>query len=230
MNIRSRTRILILTAMVAMLSACGSNGQRPSNSASNTVPVAPSMEVIVHTVKSGDRLSDIAKLYTGTAENWRKIAAFNEIRNPRRLRVGAVIEIPMSMSPSYVDNRAGSNSNLLPTTLNTATATATSAQKETEPDIATVVIKPVNDNRNFELKPLPTDQSQRGSIASAYIKIVGSYYPKGVYSQPAPYSTLLLRVAPGTLFEFDRKVNDWYKVNTDKGAGYIRAIDGLIIE
>jgi len=32
------------------------------------------------------------------------------------------------------------------------------------------------------------------------------------------------------LFEFDRKVNDWYKVITDKGTGYIRAVDGLIIE
>lgn len=208
--------------MLAVLSACASKGG--SSSASNTAPVAPSMEVIVHTVKSGDRLSDIAKQYTGTAENWRNIAAFNEISNPRRLRVGATIEIPMSMSPGYVDNRAKAGKNTLPAKPSTPTVS-----NET-PDVATVVIKPVDSNRNFELKPLPTDQSQHASSASAYIKIVGSYYPKGVYSQPAPYSALLLRVAPGTLFEFDRKVNDWYKVNTDKGAGYIRAVDGLIIE
>ena len=223
MNIRFCTRILIVTAMVAVLPACGSKGST-SSSVSNTPPVAPSMEVIVHTVKSGDRLSDIAKQYTGTVENWRNIAAFNEISNPRRLRVGTLIEIPMSMSPGYVDNRASANRNTLPATLSTPTV------DEPTPDIAAVVIESVDNNRNFELKPLPTDLSQQASTASAYIKIVGSYYPKGVYSQPAPYSTLLLRVAPGTLFEFDRKVNDWYKVNTDKGAGYIRAVDGLIIE
>ena len=210
--------------MVALLPACGSFGGKSSSS--NTPPVAPSMEVIVHTVKSGDRLSDIAKQYTGTAENWRNIAAFNEISNPRRLRVGTAIEIPMSMSPGYVDNRPAANRDTLSATRSSTTVDNSTA----EVDVAAVVVEPVDNNRNFELKPLPTDQSQRASSASAYIKIVGSYYPKGVYSQPAPYSTLLLRVAPGTLFEFDRKVNDWYKVNTDKGAGYIRAVDGLIIE
>ncbi len=220
MNIKLSTRILIVAALAAALSACGSKG-RTTSSASSTAPVAPSMEVIVHTVKSGDRLSDIAQQYTGVAENWRSIAAFNEISNPRRLRVGTTIEIPMSMAPGYVDNRATASRNSVP---------SKPTPSEPEADIAAVVVKPVNDNRNFELKPLPTDQTQRASTASAYIKVVGSYYPKGVYSQPAPYSTLLLRVAPGTLFEFDRKVNDWYKVNTDKGAGYIRAVDGLIIE
>ena len=87
------------------------------------------MEVIVHTVQSGDRLSDIAKQYTGVAENWRRIAVFNEIANPRRLRVGAIIEIPMSLAPGYVDNRAKVSRNALPTapakTNNTSSATLT---------------------------------------------------------------------------------------------------------
>jgi len=192
MNIKISTRILIATALMTLLPACGSSG-RSTNSASSTPPVAPSMEVIVHTVQSGDRLSDIAKQYTGSAENWRNIAAFNEISNPRRLRVGAVIEIPMAMAPGYVDNRVSANRNVDP-------ARSRPIVTEPEDDIAEVVIKPVDDNRSFELKPLPTDQSQRASTANAYIKVVGSYYPKGVYSQPAPYSTLLLRVAPGTLW------------------------------
>jgi len=223
MNIKICTRILLIGAMLTLLSACGSKGRTSSTPASSTPPVAPSIEVITHRVRTGDRLSDIAKKYTGSAENWRSIAAFNEISNPRRLRVGDEIEIPMSLKPGYVDSRAGNN--------NTApVAQTTVAQASSDDDIAEVVIQPINDNRNFELNPLPTDQSQQASTASAYVKIVGSYYPKGVYSQPAPYSTLLLRVAPGTLFEFDRKVNDWYKVNTDKGTGYIRDVDGLIIE
>ena len=226
MNVKFCIRILLATVTVALLPACASNDGAVSR-VNNTPPVAPSIEVIVHKVKSGDRLSDIAKQYTGTAENWRSIAAFNEISNPRRLRVGDEIEIPMTLTPGYVDNRASASRTVTPTLTSARVSKRTTS---TEADAAAVVIEPVATNRNFELKPLPIDQTQRASAASAYVKIVGSYYPKGVYSQPAPYSTLLLRVAPGTLFEFDRKVNDWYKVITDKGTGYIRVVDGLIIE
>lgn len=227
MNINLYTRILLVTASVALLPACASKNGSTSR-LSNTPPIAPSIEVITHKVESGDRLSDIAKQYTGTAENWRNIAAFNEISNPRKLRVGVDIEIPMTLTPGYVDNRASGSRNTLPITQTSTGVNNPTA--DTNADVTTVVIEPVASNRNFELKPLPTDLTQRASTASAYVKVVGSYYPKGVYSQPAAYSTLLLRVAPGTLFEFDGKVNDWYKVTTDKGAGYIRVVDGLIIE
>lgn len=46
-----------------------------------------------YVVKRGDTLTGIAKKVTGSAANFRKIAADNKIRNPSRLRVGQVLVI-----------------------------------------------------------------------------------------------------------------------------------------
>jgi hypothetical protein len=47
-----------------------------------------------HTVKSGETLSRIAADLLGDAKRWREIADLNNIRNPRNLKVGAVLRIP----------------------------------------------------------------------------------------------------------------------------------------
>ncbi len=211
-----------------MVSACASTNSSRDQAVKAT-QVAPPTKVITHRVKTGDRLSDIAKIYTGSAENWREIAAFNEIANPRKLRVGAKVEIPESLTANYVGEKQQ-----VPTT-QLVERPAGSVVDVTKDEETGVVIKTVNDNRNFELKPISVSSDSAGTQTSPtseslYVKVVGSYYPKGVYSQPAAYSQLLLRVAPGTVFQFESKVNDWYKVQTDKGTGYIRLVDGLILE
>lgn len=48
----------------------------------------------IHTVKSGDSLSSIAKQYYGKASLWGVIAAANPEVDPDRLRLGAKIKIP----------------------------------------------------------------------------------------------------------------------------------------
>ena len=96
-----------------------------------------------------------------------------------------------------------------------------------------VVVTPINTNRDFELNPIdpnaprPT-QVYRGK--GTQVKVIGSYYPKGIYTEPAAYSKLILRAAPGTLFVLDRQVNDWYKIETASGSGYIRTSDAAIVE
>lgn len=45
-------------------------------------------------IKSGDTLSRIAVRFLGDAGRWREIARLNNIRDPRRLKVGAKIRIP----------------------------------------------------------------------------------------------------------------------------------------
>ena len=223
MNVQAKLPFFLIIVVAAMLPACASKSPS-TNQGANAQPIAPPTKVITHRVKTGDRLSDIAKKYTGSAENWRRIAAFNEIRNPRKLTVGAEIEIPESLTANYAD--AGRQ---VPTT-QLVQRPAGAVVNVTEDEETGVVIQTVNNNRDFELKPLEVGTQTSPTSDSLYLKVVGSYYPKGVYSQPAPYSQLLLRVAPGTVFEFESKVNDWYKVKTDKGAGYIRLADGLILE
>ncbi len=226
MNVQHILRIASIAVIVSLLPACASKNNAPLTDTISTIkPIAPPTEVIVHRVKRGDRLGDIAKQYTGSIENWREIAAFNEISNPKRLLVGDDLEIPLSLTPEFAITQKDSSPKVVPTSL---------ALKQAEPDRSAeavdVVVQPVDNNRNFDLKPLTEIAQSPASGTGSFVKVVGSYYPKGVYSQPAPYSRLLLRVAPGTVFEFESKVNDWYKVSTDKGSGYIRLVDGLILE
>lgn len=48
-----------------------------------------------YVVKKGDTLSGISKKHYNTPNFWPKIAKFNEIQNPDRIRVGQCIKIPM---------------------------------------------------------------------------------------------------------------------------------------
>ena len=52
-----------------------------------------------YTVRRGDRLGDIALERTGEIGRWQDIAAHNGIDDPRTLRVGAVLEIPLALLP-----------------------------------------------------------------------------------------------------------------------------------
>jgi len=111
-----------------------------------------------------------------------------------------------------------------------------------------VEISPVDVNRDFELSPLeaPTaapradddgsasleiDGRSPGVRSPRKVKVVGSYFPRGLYAQPAVYSRLLMRVDPGTLFLLEREVGDWYGVVTDGGTvGYLRDSDARVID
>jgi len=49
---------------------------------------------VIHEIQSGETLAIIAERYTGKGENWRGIARFNRIADPRRLQIGQTIKIP----------------------------------------------------------------------------------------------------------------------------------------
>lgn len=196
---------------------------------------APAPSEIRHIIAPGDRLSDIALKYTGKVGQWKAIAAYNNITDPRTLRIGDSVTIPPSMIPGHdkVDNDAIDLANNTGTAATVATgALALQTTRETESDAADVKVAPVTSNRSFQLERM--DESDIGNtqtkgVMPPKIKVIGTYYPKGVYQQPASYSKLMMRVAPGTVFELDREVNDWYKVITSEGFGYVRAVDGKII-
>ena len=47
-----------------------------------------------YTVKAGDNLSKISKLYYGDANQYEKIAKANGLDNPDKIRVGQTLNIP----------------------------------------------------------------------------------------------------------------------------------------
>lgn len=202
---------------------------------------------VQHIVAPGERLSGIALKYTGKIDQWKEIAEFNGIADPRYLRIGDVLIIPAALipdtgNPSRPDDKSLADKDSLDaaSTSNAQTGLAatsgTLALQRSGTDgveaVADVVVKPVEVNRTFDLKPInPANlpQNADNNTSPPRVQVIGSYYPKGVYQQPASYSTLMMRVAPGTVFEVEREVNDWYKIITDEGVGYLRMVDGKLL-
>ena len=203
---------------------------------------------VQYQVKAGDSLSDIALKVTGDMRNWRKLAAYNKISNPKTLNVGQIIGIPSELLDGILstDNRvadaratqtitnAGKPLTRLPVTTGSGVSIArpTAALDQGSADVA---IFPVSINRSFDLVPFdPVSGEGRGALRygsqAPQIRVLGTYYPKGVYTQPVTYATLLSRVSPGTVFELEGVVNDWYKVITDNGIGYIRQSDSTLLQ
>ena len=242
MNINKYRLHIALVVAVTLTASCGSN---PTHEGTNRgVPYELSEDyannMVRYTVQRDDRLSDIALEFTGAQSNWRSIAAHNGINNPRKLRAGAVLEIPTALIPGYDQKRSpGKQQAKLDKRKPAAKAPLTTslavkrAAESISDNNAAVVVQPVKINRNFELNPIskPVDfsASEAPVIGQRYIKVVGTYYPKGIYSEPAAYSNLLMRVAPGTQFVLERQMEHWYKVMTDDGSGYIRITDGQLI-
>jgi len=198
--------------------------------------------VISYTVQRGDRLSDIAKEFTGLASNWREIAQYNNIYKPRSLREGTVLEIPADLMPDYdrptpapiLQAETIPPVQIMPTeTIQSVPTAPSSSLAVRRNDVAPVLVTPTNTNRSFDLNPIdePLPGQPRAYTGEGkQIKVVGSYFPKGIYTEPTFNSRLVMRVAPGTQFVLDSQVNDWYKIQTETGTGYIRTNDAAILD
>ncbi len=68
--------------------------------ASTTTPTNSRQTTTNYTVKSGDTLTSIARKTVGDGNRWREIAQLNNLSNPGALRVGMVLKIPATASPS----------------------------------------------------------------------------------------------------------------------------------
>ena len=217
------TAVLVAVASVA---GCASSARAPIELAEEDANRS-----VRYTVQNGDRLGDIALELTGELARWRDIAAHNGIDDPRTLRAGTVLEIPATFLPDReeppVSRSAARRSGGGPA------GDGAGGPARTVP----VKLTPVVVNRDFELSPLDEKRAAARSEAAAEtrrdgrrVRVMGSYFPKGVYAQPAVYSKLLMRVAPGTLFELEREVDDWYGVVLENGIGYLRGVDGRVLE
>lgn len=236
----SPLKLLVLAIFAMIATGCATGNHFQSSSAH----WHPDFEAH-YTVKPGDRLTGISKKLTGDQSHWQTIATYNNIENPDLLAVGDILAIPGSLLRDYfpdnisaastvsdLDNSktAASTRNLIPN----ASALALQRPKRlTEKAEDDVIVAPVVRNRSFTLEPLQTTNSGQVPVSDSFvvkIKVNGSYYPKGIYQQPANYAPLMMRVSPGTILELELEVNDWYKVKTDKGIGYIRKDDSTILE
>jgi len=60
----------------------------------------PESDAIAHTVQAGDTLEGLARDYLADHRHWPLLQAHNKIGNPRRLRPGSVVWIPVRLQPT----------------------------------------------------------------------------------------------------------------------------------
>lgn len=232
--------LLSIIPLNLLLVACGSTPERSSTQQPliDDVPYQVTEDytsgVISYTIQRGDRLADIALEFTGLSSNWREIANYNNIANPRSLSVGAVLDIPTHLIPGYQRPTPAPIIQAQPVLTAPVAQTSSLGVRRNQPtNVAPVVVTPINTNRNFDLNPIDSStQTQSRSYAGggAQVKVSGSYYPKSVYAGPDYASKMIQRVSPGTLFVLESQVNEWYKIQTNAGTGYIRTSDAAIVE
>ncbi len=234
----------LITVLTALAQGCATGAKTKDVLESAVIHDASAIE---HIVQKGDRLGDIANTYTGRIQDWKAIAEHNNINDPRALNIGDTIHIPRSLLPESqpTDPKASrkaarresldaASSRGVPANISASSTNSLAIKQRLESanNEVNVVVRPVDVNREFTLTPIDLNSlTGSSSFASAppRVKVSGTYYPKGLYREPANHSSLVMRVAPGTVFELEREVNDWYKVVTDQGTAYLRTIDGTLL-
>lgn len=234
-------RWLLATLAALILQACATSANR--SDAPFEISEDYANNVIRYTVQRGDRLSDIALEFTGNLNSWLPIAEHNGITDPKTLRVGSQIEIPTVLIPGYEEKRLSRRNRRDGAEANTAeVAIMTPAPSDTAPaDQKTTVSSTTNEsaptvaqnstegNREDSRAQTPSTTFGLEPQLLSQVKVVGSYYPKGVYEQPTLDSQLMMRASPGADFTLVEQMDGWYRIETDLGQGYLRARDGRII-
>ena len=225
-TIKTTFKLATLAAVFTVLQGC-------ATTPANTVTITPtgqtaSMEDVLHRIQPHERLGDIAMQYTGDVTKWKDIAHYNGISDPTYVHDGTAIWIPAAlMQASYHENTIADANNVAVSRSNTRAIKRKVTKTRSDAVLESVIV-----NRTFELTPMTESSfSSQASTSSplAKVQIVGSYYPKGIYQQPASYSELVMRAAPGAVFELEYLANNWYKIVTENGIGYLRQDDGKIV-
>ncbi|HBR98302.1 MAG TPA: hypothetical protein DD979_13140 [Gammaproteobacteria bacterium] len=80
------------------------------------------------------------------------------------------------------------------------------------------------------IKPQATAMAESAKPENnEWVKIGGDFTPKAIYKYANYSSGLLMRVSPGTTLKMTRQTNDWYEVETSKGAGFVFHRDAMIV-
>ena len=207
---------------------------------------------VYYTVEQDDRLSDIAYALTGSIDNWVVIAEYNDVKDARKIRTGDVLEIPVDLIHASRSNQQSDSGVLAISTVGSNQALSTNSgrlvksiasikKRLTKPpntpdklsnvdgDVE-VVLRPVDINRKFQLNETNIDfvPDSAAVETNAKIRIVGTYFPKGIYAQPLESAKLISRVAPGVIFDLDASLDGWFRLRFEGGHAYLREIDGKI--
>ncbi len=104
---RAGNLVLIIGMIVAALIGCRRDGGSPPPQSDATPPavVEPS-HFIYHKAMRGETMASIAKWYSGSTNNARAIAEINPEMNPNKLKVGAIVLVPIGLATVHTEQPA----------------------------------------------------------------------------------------------------------------------------
>jgi len=224
--------ILAPLALACLTSACATIPAPSQEAVDNNTPTVP--DDLIYTVASGDLLSTIALTFTGEIDNWPIIAAASGITDPKKMRVGQQLTIPGTLlgDSEITESAEATTSQQIapkPEALARAPEPQAGADTPAESELTVVELTKAYPNKQFDLIPL-IDPLAPASTRADYVRVNGSYFPKVVYEAPQLNAKLLMRVAPGTTLPIEKLDDQWYRVRTDQGSGFLRIEDGEQID
>lgn len=99
-------RILVLIPLIAAFFICGceTTDHSVKKETAEVAPPEPAKpDYIFHKVYAGETMATIAKWYTGRESAWREIAAENPGLNPRSLKKGDIVKVPVSLATAHTE-------------------------------------------------------------------------------------------------------------------------------
>jgi hypothetical protein len=99
-------KTVVLIPLIAAFFLCGCETTDHSAKKENAEvarPEAEKPEFIFHKVYAGETMATIAKWYTGKESMWRDIAAENPGLNPRNLKKGDIVKVPVSLATFHTE-------------------------------------------------------------------------------------------------------------------------------
>ncbi|MGC8492036.1 MAG: LysM peptidoglycan-binding domain-containing protein [Syntrophobacteraceae bacterium] len=90
-------KLLLIAAFSMMAACCAVNRQANQK----TSPEVRMPEYIQHRILPGETLASIAAWYTGQEGDWRELAKSNPSLDPRRLRPGDLVKIPLRIATRH---------------------------------------------------------------------------------------------------------------------------------
>lgn len=221
-RVRTLASTVLATAIATALAGCAT----PTTSDDIDAGAGRPSDSIHYTVRSGDVLGNIALGFTGDADTWRTIAEHNGIQNPKKLAVGTTIEIPGTLLVGSELQRLAKATASTPTDRSVPASIPAARVANQEP--VRVIVTPVTTNKRFELSSMTSDAATT-TLGTRQVKVVGTYFPKGIYTRPEDGSRVFMRLAPGTVLGLEREYDGWFRVTTSEGVGFLRSNDGEVL-
>lgn len=197
-SVSSRVQLLTLSRITCVALFClALTGCPPRTPPAPPPPPVP--QDVEHTVSfPGETLGAIAAWYTGSVENWRKIAQYNEGLEVNKIRIGDTILIPEALvkQRSAMPSRTGAKTAVNKAAVNKATVSKATGGSQSAGSKATVAAQGESSQKSPGVEPASStgrasiDVTPEATVAADQASSAGVSPSEGSLTATRPVGTL----------------------------------------